>query len=98
MAWKSYWQALIACMYCLLMHTSFQTSLEIAGYSLIGDVLDHRKQSPVVLLQGWQMLPHDETSFFAAVNLPLLDFNSRTGPQAGFDTGLHSLNSMLCPA
>ncbi|CAL8465366.1 g4902 [Coccomyxa elongata] len=39
------------------------------------------------LPQGWQMLPHDETSFFAAVNLPLLDFNSRTGPQAGFDTG-----------
>lgn len=50
-------------------------------------VSDHCRKMCVVPLQGWQMLPHDETSFFAAVNLPLLDFNSRTGPQAGFDTG-----------
>ncbi|EIE23325.1 hypothetical protein COCSUDRAFT_83701 [Coccomyxa subellipsoidea C-169] len=39
------------------------------------------------LPQGWRMLPCEETSFFAAVNLPFLDFTSRTGPQADFDTG-----------
>ncbi len=38
------------------------------------------------------MLPCEETSFFAAVNLPFLDFTSRTGPQADFDTGQESLH------
>ena len=41
------------------------------------------------------MFPHEETSFFAAINLPLLDFNSRTAPQAGFDTGMHGVGSMI---
>ncbi len=37
--------------------------------------------------QGWQLLEPRETSFFAVVNLPLLDFTSRTGPEADFDSG-----------
>lgn len=40
--------------------------------------------------QGWSTIPADETAFFAAVNLPLLDFTSRTGPEAGFETGAAS--------
>ena len=38
-------------------------------------------------VQGWQLVPAPETAFFAAVNLPLLDFTSLTGPRAGFETG-----------
>lgn len=38
-------------------------------------------------MQGWQLLEPRETSFFAAVNLPLLDFTSRTGPEADFISG-----------
>ena len=38
-------------------------------------------------VQGWKAIPSEQTSFFAAVNLPLLDFNSCTGPEADFDTG-----------
>lgn len=39
-------------------------------------------------LQGWQLLTPKETSFFAAVNLPMLDFHSRTGPEADFNSGM----------
>lgn len=38
--------------------------------------------------QGWQLLAPKGTSFFAAVNLPMLDFNSRTGPEADFNSGM----------
>ena len=38
--------------------------------------------------QGWQVLTPQETSFFAAVNLPMLDFHSRTGPEADFNSGM----------
>jgi len=37
--------------------------------------------------QGWQLLTPEETSFFAAVNLPMLDFHSHTGPEADFNSG-----------
>ncbi|CAL5222109.1 g4421 [Coccomyxa viridis] len=36
---------------------------------------------------GWQLLSPRDTSFFAAVNLPMLDFHSSTGPQADFNSG-----------
>ena len=39
-------------------------------------------------MQGWQLLSPRETSFFAAVNLPMLDFHSSTGPEADFDSGM----------
>lgn len=38
-------------------------------------------------MQGWQLLSPRDTSFFAAVNLPMLDFHSSTGPQADFNSG-----------
>ena len=38
-------------------------------------------------VQGWQLLSPRDTSFFAAVNLPMLDFHSSTGPQADFNSG-----------
>ncbi len=41
----------------------------------------------VCRVQGWQLLGPRDTSFFAAVNLPMLDFHSSTGPQADFNSG-----------
>lgn len=49
------------------------------------------KRSTSCDAQGWQVLTPQETSFFAAVNLPMLDFHSRTGPEADFNSGMQSL-------
>ena len=46
--------------------------------------------------QGWQLLSPSETSFFAAVNLPMLDFYSSTGPEADFDSGMRLLPCSDC--
>lgn len=47
-----------------------------------------RWSNDVCCAQGWQLLGPKETSFFAAVNLPMLDFHSSTGPEADFDSGM----------
>ena len=53
------------------------------------------KQSIPCDAQGWQVLTPQKTSFFAAVNLPMLDFHSRTGPEADFNSGMQSHQAPL---
>ena len=48
-------------------------------------------------------MPALDTAFFAAVNLPMLDFTSLTGPRAGFETGMAQMHChvskpmLFCP-